>query len=51
VISEEGFKEMAVLFKIHESEALDYFHTVADRKNQINYEKFHEYMNAMIPQK
>ena len=41
---------MGVLFKIHEDDAMEYFQTVADRKNQINFQRFKEYMNAMVPQ-
>lgn len=27
---------------------MDYFHSVSDRKNQINMEMFNEYMNSIL---
>ena len=41
---------MSEMFKIHEEDSKEYFYTVADRKNQITFDKFLEYMNAMTPQ-
>ena len=34
--------------KIRPEDSLEYFKTVADRKNQISFDKFNDYMNAVM---
>lgn len=49
MIDLEGFLRMAVCLKLPESDAKEYFLSVANLKNQITRDKFKDYMNAVQP--
>lgn len=44
----EGFIRMAASLQLSQSDAKDYFLSVADLKNQITKDKFRDYMNSMM---
>ena len=48
VICEEGFRLIAASMKNKAEDSELYFRSVSDRKNQIDFDKFNEYMNSMI---
>lgn len=44
----EGFIRMAASLQLSQTDAKDYFLSVADLKNQITKDKFRDYMNSMM---